>query len=123
LNLPQRIYTLQGHSTAYTYDASGVKRRAVYRTNPNAPTAPVTTTTPVDTTTVTMIKNITDYCGNIIYKDGKLSMIMTPEGYVTKVDNKYVYHYYLKDHLGNVRAVVNGNDVLEETNDYSFVPL
>ena len=118
LNLPQRIYTLQGHSTAYSYDASGVKRRAAYRTNPNAPTSPVTTTTPVDTTNVTMVRNVTDYCGNIIYKDGNLNMILTPEGYVTKEGDKYVYHYYFKDHLGNVRAVVNGADILEETNDY-----
>ena len=118
LNLPQRIYTLQGHSAAYSYDASGVKRRAAYRTNSSAPTSPVTTTTPLDTTNVTMVVNVTDYCGNIIYKDGTLNMILTPEGYVSKVDGKYVYHYFFKDHLGNVRTVVNENDILEETNDY-----
>ena len=65
-----------------------------------------------------MVRNVTDYCGNIIYKDGTLNMILTPEGYVSKVDGKYVYHYFFKDHLGNVRAVVNGNGILEETDDY-----
>jgi hypothetical protein len=64
------------------------------------------------------IPSTTDYCRNIIYKDGELSMILTPEGYITKNGGVYAHHYYLKDHLGNNRVVLSQGNEVEETTDY-----
>ena len=68
---------------------------------------------------------ITDYCGNVIYQDGK-RMLLVDGGYVTFNDSLSYgeglggacYHYYLKDHLGNVRVVFNDQDSIEQVNDY-----
>ena len=54
----------------------------------------------------------TDYCGNFIYEDAQLSRILTPEGYIETTDStgstantgNWRFSYFLKDHLGNVRA-------------------
>ena len=69
----------------------------------------------------------TDYCANVIYQDGK-RMLLVDGGYVTFNDNDSLsygegwggacYHYYLKDHLGNVRVVFNDQDSIEQVNHY-----
>ena len=61
----------------------------------------------------------TRYCGNVIFEKGKLKMLLTDEGYVTFASNGTpTYHYYLKDHLGNVRVVFKQNGTVEQRNDY-----
>ena len=70
----------------------------------------------------------TDYCANVIYQDGK-RMLLVNGGYVTFNDSLSYgeglggacYHYYLKDHLGNIREVVDemGN-IQQVTNYYPF---
>lgn len=57
-----------------------------------------------------------DYCGNVIYENGTAKLLLTEEGYVYLTDKKY--HYYLQDHQGNNRAVVNATGNVEETNHY-----
>lgn len=64
-----------------------------------------------------------DYCGNIIYKDGKIERILTDCGYaVPNADNSgYTYYYYIKDYQGNVRGVHTENEnepYFVEYNDY-----
>ncbi len=60
-----------------------------------------------------------DYCGNIIYRNGKLDKILTPEGYIDKNKNgSFVYHYYLKDHQGNNRIVIDQDGTVEQVNHY-----
>lgn len=52
-----------------------------------------------------------------------LSRIATEEGQiaVTSNGNTYTPQYYLKDHLGNVRVVINGNgSILQETEYFPF---
>ncbi len=61
------------------------------------------------------------YCGNVIFERGELSKLLTDEGYVTFTnDSTPVYHYYLRDHLGNVRVVFTGGFLgdIEQRNDY-----
>ncbi len=73
----------------------------------------------VITQPIFITKTTIDYCGNIIYKDGELDKILIPEGYVDK--NKYdnfVYHYYLRDHQGNNRIVMNQSGEIEQVNHY-----
>lgn len=65
------------------------------------------------------IKSTIDYCGNIIYKDGKIDKILTQEGYADKNENGiFVLHYYLKDHQGNNRVVLNQDGMIEQVNHY-----
>ena len=60
----------------------------------------------------------TDYCGNIIYENGNVSRILTEEGYITFSGTTPVYHYYLKDHQGNNRVVINQSGTVEQVNHY-----
>ena len=62
-----------------------------------------------------MTKN---YCGNVVYDSGE-RMLLTDEGYVTFAANGTPqYHYYLKDHLGNVRVVMGQAGAVEQVNHY-----
>lgn len=96
LNLPSLVKFLDESTITYTYGADGTKLRTVHKIGS------VTTTT--------------DYCGNVIYENNTAKLLLTEEGYVSLNDNKY--HYYLKDHQGNNRAVVDQNGNVEETNHY-----
>jgi RHS repeat-associated protein len=63
------------------------------------------------------------YLGNLVLNFGVPSQILHPEG-VVDVSNlsQPVVHYHLKDHLGNVRVVVNpsatNTALISQTNDY-----
>ena len=59
---------------------------------------------------------ITVYCGNVIYENGKLKMLLNEAGYYSFQDNKF--HFYLKDHQGNVRVVTDEAGNVDEVNDY-----
>jgi len=60
----------------------------------------------------------TDYCGNVIYENGTLGRILTGEGYITLSGATPVYHYFLKDHQGNNRVVINQGGTVEQVNHY-----
>ena len=60
----------------------------------------------------------TDYCGNIIYENGAVSKVLTEEGYITLPGTIPTYHYYLKDHQGNNRVVIDNNGTVEQVNHY-----
>ena len=96
LNLPSKVTFGNGNTITYLYAADGTKLRTVHK-------AGSTTTT-------------TDYCGNVVYENGMQKLLLTEEGYVTLADSKY--HYYLKDHQGNNRVVINQSGTVEETNHY-----
>jgi hypothetical protein len=48
-----------------------------------------------------------EHAGNKVYRNGTLSMILTEEGYITLTGTTPAYHYYLKDHQGNNRVVMD----------------
>ena len=100
LNLPSKVTFSDGSTIAYTYTADGTKLRTLHK---------------VGSTTTT-----TDYCGNVIYENGVRKYLLTEEGYVSLNDG--IYHYFYKDHLGNVRLVIgnptNSGGQVEERNDY-----
>jgi len=114
LNLPDQIQFAEGHKNMYTYDASGKKLKAVNYTVHNIINVPINTistlpSNPSDYTTLT-----TDYVGNMIYENGSLKQILLPEGYY----QGGVYYYYLKDHLGNNRLVINSSGAVIEKSHY-----
>ena len=86
-----------GSTITYTYGADGTKLRTVHK---------------IGRTTTT-----TDYCGNVIYENGTQKLLLTEEGYINLTGTQQ-YHYYLKDHQGNNRVVINQSGTVEETNHY-----
>ena len=60
----------------------------------------------------------TDYCGSMIYENGQLSKILTDVGYITLANSTPTYHYYLQDHLGNNRVVIDEHGKVEQVNHY-----
>ena len=96
LNLPSRVMFANGNSISYLYDAAGRKLRTVHFLEGDSVT--------------------TDYCGNVVYENGVPQILLTEVGYVSLTDGKY--HYYLKDHQGNNRVVVDEEGAVEEVNDY-----
>ena len=96
LNLPSAVTFSDGSTIVYTYAGDGAKLKTVHK---------------IGGTTTT-----TDYCGNVVYENGVQKLLLTDEGYVTLSDGKY--HYYLKDHQGNNRVVINQSGTVEEANHY-----
>ena len=87
-----------GFKTRYIYDAAGNKLR---------------------TTHESAVTNTTDYVGNFVFEDGKLSKYLFDGGYCSFGQNQNpVFHYCEKDHLGSVRMVVNENGTIEQVNHY-----
>lgn len=101
LNLPTQIKFEGGKNISYVYDANGKKLQASY-------------TTSLPSTSMTL-----DYCDNMVYENGVLSQILVDGGYISFTNGKPVYHYYLKDHLGSNRVVVNHTTgEVEQVNHY-----
>ena len=96
LNLPRLIKFKDQSTITYTYAADGTKLRVEHKIG-NSTTR-------------------TTYCSNVIYEDGTAKCLLTEEGYVSLDDREY--HYYLKDHQGNNRVLVNKNGGVEEINHY-----
>ena len=87
-----------GFKTKYIYDAAGNKLR---------------------TTHESVVANTTDYIGNFVLEDGKLSKYLFDGGYCSFDNNQNpTFHYYEKDHLGSIRMVVNENGTIEQVNHY-----
>ena len=90
-----------GFKTKYIYDAAGNKLR---------------------TTHESVVTNTTDYIGNFVFEDGKLSKYLFDGGYCSFDNNQNpTFHYYEKDHLGSVRMVVNENGTIEPSHTFGVV--
>ena len=128
LNLPEDIYANNGN-WHYSYDADGNKL-AVYS---------ITLKTPlVIPSSQLMEKKFTDgeleplsqtmqrsYNGEYVYeyssqiKKLELVRLGLPNGYISFPASNHVYHFYVKDHLGNNRYVINADTKkVEQTSDY-----
>ena len=57
------------------------------------------------------------YLGNYVYGNG-VKQLLVDGGYVTFSGTTPQYHFYVKDHLGNNRMVVNANGTVEQVNHY-----
>ena len=96
--MPNVVTFSGGNSITYTYAADGTKLRTVHK---------------MGGVTVT-----TDYCSNVIYESGTQKRLLTEEGYVDLSVSTPAYYYYLKDHQGNNRVVINSSGTVQETNHY-----
>jgi RHS repeat-associated protein len=114
LNLPDQIQFIQGHKNLYTYDAAGKKLEAINYTVRDIVNVPIGTISTLPASSSDYTKLTTDYVGNMIYENGSLKEILLPEGYW----QNGVYYYYLKDHLGNNRVVINNSGAVVEKSHY-----
>ncbi|SHK78875.1 RHS repeat-associated core domain-containing protein [Chitinophaga jiangningensis] len=95
LNLPEEITVGTKGTIRYLYDAAGIKLRK---------TVTDKTVSPIKTT-------ITDYLSGAVFNDNVMESIGHEEGRLRAVNKEgaaplYIYDYFLKDHLGNVRTVL-----------------
>ena len=97
LSLSSVVTFSNGNTITYLYTADGRKLRTVHVTNGTAIT--------------------TDYRENVIYENGTQKLLLTEEGYIDSA-NGNAYYYYLKDHQGNNRVVLNSSGTVMETNHY-----
>ncbi len=109
-NRPRLIEFEGGSSTAYLYDAAGVKRRTVHRVATERPSVPG-----AEPQEPELSMTRTDYCGDIVYEDSLLSRINFDGGYLSFTNNagerldQPAYHFYHRDHLGNNRMDLGEN--------------
>ncbi|PUZ23937.1 hypothetical protein DCM91_14125 [Chitinophaga costaii] len=95
LNLPQQITITAKGTIQYVYDAGGNKLRKIVTDNTVHPSK-ITTT---------------DYVTGMVYQNDTLLFIPHEEGRVRLVLKtgqapQFVFDYFLKDHLGNIREVL-----------------
>lgn len=97
LNLPKQVSTIS-QNIKYIYDATGAKLAKVGTSGAK-----------------------TYYPGSFVYNESSLTYILHPEGTYIPGGN---YQYFLKDHLGNTRLVVNtvgtGGNIVQQTDYYPF---
>ena len=142
LNLPKEIMFMDGSYIHYTYDAAGTLLRKGYYVGEELTEIPgddeeeLTGFRLPDTHLMSVgdeeekevlveeeeeipYTDVTDYSGNYVYENGTLKMILIEGGYLTFDSNSQpVYHFYLKDHLGNNRVVANASGQVEQVNHY-----
>ena len=117
LNLPSKLQFSFGHMAEYSYDGVGRKLSVTYKTSKTNLFVPMGSIVPPLSTNVALTLK-TDYCGNMIYENGQLSKILTDVGYITLANSTPTYHYYLQDHLGNNRVVIDEHGQVEQVNHY-----
>ena len=127
LNLPKEIMFMDGSYIHYTYDAAGTLGEELTEI-PGDDEEELTGFRLPDTHLMSVgdeeeekelveeeeeeipYTDVIDYCGNCIYENGTLRRILVEGGYITfDSSNQPVYHFYLKDHLGNNRVVANAS--------------
>jgi RHS repeat-associated protein len=95
LNLPDSIVITGKGTIQYLYDAAGNKHRKIVTDNTGS-TAKVT---------------MTDYINSFVYKNDTLEFVGHEEGRTRPIlaagqPVRYMYDYFVKDHLGNTRMVL-----------------
>ena len=137
LNNPRRIDFKDGNSITYTYMPDGTLIMKVYgdrqvssksKANVSAFDSLANVSGWIQPADSLFIDNIgiivtgnTEYCGNIIYRNGKLNKVLFSGGYCTfnkERNNEPVFHYFTQDHLGNNRIVTNEDGTVEQITHY-----
>lgn len=116
LNLPERMdvkHTSAEARNEYTYDAEGNKLNVKYRWNPQFVTNPIIGSA-VNESSLTMSRNVL-YQGNHVWFDNK-EMWLNEIGYFRPDISKF--YFYVKDHQGNNRVVIDQNGQVVQRNDY-----
>ena len=114
---PRRVQFMDGSVTEYVYTVTGVKLRTVHRTAVPGISVAFGQTREL-TEGETLSADSTDYLGNLILEDGEPSKYLFEGGYCSFDGDGISYHYYDRDHQGNIRAVVNSDGTVEQIMNY-----
>ena len=116
-NSPRTIQFTNGNRTEYEYSATGEKLRTVYLTAVPNISVPIGSTATLNTSNTLSVDSI-NYVGNFVFENGQLSKYLFAGGYATIANGQPTWHYYVQDHLGNNRVVINHSGNLEQANHY-----
>ena len=131
---PSSITFDSGNSTEYIYGADGRKLKVSWSSNsahckptsrfyddeeePGSGSGGNTGGGSQGSTTGNIVSNSMEYVGPFIIIEDSLSRIRFDGGYCTVNGNQAEYHYYVKDHLGSNRLVVDENGNVEQKTYY-----
>ena len=125
INIKPNVLGNSDNNVCYTYSADGTKLRSTYKKGnsqvlPYKPTPSLNIkTNGMVTPMVRLLENNYYYCSNLVYNNDRLSTILFDGGYASVDEGGgIVMHFYVKDHLGSNRLVVDGNGNIEEVNHY-----
>ena len=126
LNLPEEIYS-KNADCRYVYDADGNKLECYYNIKPIASVPSSKDMDKVQLSGISFLKwlfhyvYVDDYVCQVNMLDNSLQVLRLnlPNGYVSNpISKDCAYKFYVKDHLGNNRYVVDGNGKVTQTNNY-----
>ena len=124
-NNPSKIYFTNGNVTKYVYSASGQKLGVEYRVAVPNVTVPFGVEPDALTQGQTMYAGSMYYLlgGSIVVKDGMVDKYLFGEGYaqasmVSPTSYRFAFYYYNKDHLGNIREVMDTAGVVRQVTNY-----
>ena len=125
INVKPNVFGNSDNKVCYTYSADGTKIRSTYKNGGSQvlpykpkPSSSIKTNGMV-TPMVRLLENNYYYCSNLVYNNDRLSTILFDGGYASVDEGGgIVMHFYVKDHLGSNRLVVDGNGNIEEVNHY-----
>lgn len=93
-------------TNAQQMSPDGTKLKATYLTAIENIVVPINTTLPLQPAQI-LSEDSVEYLGDEIYEYGALSKYLFTDGYVSLETATPIFHYFTKDHLGNIRTVVN----------------
>lgn len=111
---PKNLNYENGNKTSFDYTPDGEKLSVTHLTG-----LPSTLFLTSDTSYISELSTLsskTEYVGNFIFEQGHISKILFKDGYYHFSDS--LCHYFVKDHLGSVRTVINEKGILEQVNNY-----
>lgn len=117
LNHIREIQFTNGGITRYVYAPDGTKLKTTYLTVIENIVVPINTTLPLQPAQILSEDSI-EYLGDEIYENGTLSKYLFTDGYASLDTATPIFHYFTKDHLGNIRTVVNEQGTLEQVTHY-----
>lgn len=117
LNHPVRM-TFDGFTRFidFVYNPDGTNLRTVFTYSRILPSGNL----PPDAIPSAFIsKDTVDYCGPVVYENGEVRQILFDGGYATfSADGTPEWHYFTRDHVGNVRTVTRNDGTVEQINHY-----
>ena len=97
-NMPMKMDFGNGKSIQYSFSATGEKLQVKHALSGTIST--------------------TDYIGPYVFTNHKVDKLLFEGGYCTFESSTPTFHYYSKDHLGNIRAVTDENGKIEQAIHY-----
>jgi RHS repeat-associated protein len=117
--MPTRIQFMDGSVTENIYSAEGVKLKTIHRTAVSGLNPVYYGTRHTLTASETQSQDSTRYVNNLEIDKIYCSKFYFGNGYIALGNTgSGTYHYTVKDHLGNIRTVVNNEGTIEQINNY-----